>query len=69
MIKETYFCDRCGDEMKSQMWSHRLLLYAKKRHLIKYYRNWDSSFPEQVQFYLCNKCSENMEVWLSGKNA
>lgn len=68
MIKETCFCDRCGSKMSFDI-DRRLRVFAKRRYLIRFNKNWKGLFPDEVSFDLCEKCRKILEVWLDEKRA
>lgn len=68
MTKETYFCDRCGNEMPFEN-LEKIKLFCRKRYRINFPRMLEHTFPARFEYELCEKCSKNLEVWLSEKNA
>ena len=71
MKKETYSCDRCGAELCNG-YSPSTLQFATEtqmRYRIRFFKEWRNDFPITTTYDLCEKCREDLEVWLSGKNA
>lgn len=71
MKKETYNCDRCGAEL-CEGYSPSTLQFATEsqmRYRMKFFRRWNTDSPIVIVYDLCEKCREELEVWLDEKNA
>lgn len=72
--KTFHYCDRCGQEFKDDDDRKRVgrLLEINKKIVTEckviIYKNANMN-ETRKGFELCEECRENLEVWLSGKNA
>lgn len=67
-----HICDRCKKELnKSEnvREKRRLLIKYRSEYAIVFDKKWKEYMSSRDYYDLCDECRENLEVWLSGKNA